>query len=50
LLNRELDIDSEDQMDLENVDETVSEESSNGILEVRARVKQVLCVLMDGKT
>jgi hypothetical protein len=33
LLNEELDIDFDDQMDLENVEESASEESSNGMSE-----------------
>jgi hypothetical protein len=33
LLNEELDIDSDDQMDLENVEKTASEASSNEMLE-----------------
>jgi hypothetical protein len=49
-LNEELDIDSDDEMDLEIEGETVSEESSNEIWKVKMRVKQVFCILMGGKT
>jgi hypothetical protein len=46
LVNKEVDIDSDDERDLEIERESASEESSD---EVRGRVKQVARVLMGGK-
>jgi hypothetical protein len=37
LLNEELDTDSDDQMDFENVEETVSEELSDAMLESKSK-------------
>jgi hypothetical protein len=50
ILSGELDIDSDDEMDLEIEGETASEESATKCRKVRMGVKQVLCMLMGGKT
>jgi hypothetical protein len=51
MLSEELDTASGDEMNLENEGQNASEESSNTSPEsVRVRVKQVLHVLMGGRT
>jgi hypothetical protein len=50
MLSEELDIVSGDEMNLENEGPSASEESSNTSSEMSVRVKQVLHVLMGGKT
>jgi hypothetical protein len=50
MLNEEPDIDSDDEMALENGGESASENRAPKCRKVRVRVKQVLCVLMGGMT
>jgi hypothetical protein len=50
MLSEELNIVSGDEMNLENEGQSASEESSNTSSKVGVRVKQMLYVLIGGKT
>jgi hypothetical protein len=49
MLNEELDIDSDDEMNLENEEKVQVKNRALKCQKVRVRVKQALCILMGGK-